>query len=61
MLGKVLGLIERDAAALAFCSLAVIAGAYLKGYMSFGASILWVTSMSLVLTPTASRANGTDV
>ena len=51
MLKEVLGIIELDAAALVFCSLAVIAGAYLKGYTGFGASMLWVTSMSLVLPP----------
>ena len=51
MLTEVLGIIELDAAALAFCSLAVIVGAYLKGYTGFGASMLWVTSLSLVLPP----------
>ena len=28
---------------------AVLAGAYLKGYTGFGASMLWMTSLSLVL------------
>ena len=36
---------------LLFCVLAVLSGAYLKGYTGFGASMLWVTSLSLVLPP----------
>ncbi|HSS66569.1 MAG TPA: sulfite exporter TauE/SafE family protein [Gammaproteobacteria bacterium] len=36
---------------LAFCVIAVLGGAYLKGYTGFGASMLWVTSLSFVLPP----------
>jgi len=36
---------------LGLCLLAVSAGAFLKGYTGFGASMLWVTSLSLVLPP----------
>ncbi len=51
MVTEILRTIELDADALLFCALAVIAGAYLKGYTGFGASMLWVTSLSLVLPP----------
>ncbi len=51
MLTEVLRTIELDATTLAICALAVAAGAYLKGYTGFGASMLWVTSLSLVLPP----------
>ena len=40
-----------DAKALIFCVLAVLGGAFLKGYTGFGASMFWVTSLSLVLPP----------
>lgn len=40
-----------DAPGLLYCILAVAAGAYLKGYTGFGASMLWMTSLSLVLPP----------
>ena len=40
-----------DAPRLAYCLVAVLAGAYLKGYTGFGASMLWVTSLSLLLPP----------
>ncbi len=36
---------------LGYCVVAVAAGAYLKGYTGFGASMLWVTSLSLALPP----------
>lgn len=36
---------------LGICLVAVSAGAFLKGYTGFGASMLWVTSLSLVLPP----------
>ena len=34
-----------------YCLVAVLAGAWLKGYTGFGASMLWMTSLSLVLPP----------
>ena len=34
-----------------FCVVAVLAGAYLKGFTGFGASMFWVASLSLVLPP----------
>ena len=40
-----------DAPRLAYSLVAVLTGAYLKGYTGFGASMLWVTSLSLVLPP----------
>ena len=40
-----------DATAFALCVLAVVIGAFVKGYSGFGASMLWVTSLSLVLPP----------
>lgn len=51
MVTEILRTIELDAGTLMFCALAVVAGAYLKGYTGFGASMLWVTSLSLVLPP----------
>ena len=40
-----------SASAILYGLLAVLAGAYLKGYTGFGASMLWMTSLSLVLPP----------
>jgi hypothetical protein len=37
--------------ALGFCIVAVLIGAVVKGYTGFGASMLWATSLSLVLPP----------
>ncbi|MEM7022429.1 MAG: sulfite exporter TauE/SafE family protein, partial [Pseudomonadota bacterium] len=37
--------------ALAFGVLAVFVGAVIKGYAGFGSSMVWVTSVSLVLPP----------
>ena len=34
---------------MAICVAAVLVGAYIKGYSGFGASMLWVTSLSLGL------------
>lgn len=51
MMTEILGAFELDAAGLVYSALAVIAGAYLKGYTGFGASMLWVTSLSLILPP----------
>jgi uncharacterized membrane protein YfcA len=36
---------------LAFSVVAVLVGAFIKGYTGFGASMVWVTSLSLVLPP----------
>lgn len=36
---------------LGLCSVAVLAGAYLKGFTGFGASMFWMTSLSLLLPP----------
>lgn len=38
-------------AGLAYVLLAVLAGAFIKGYSGFGASMVWVASLSLVLPP----------
>lgn len=38
-------------AGLAFSVLAVLVGAFVKGFAGFGASMVWVTSLSLVLPP----------
>ena len=40
-----------DASTFLYCLVAVLAGAWLKGYTGFGASMLWMTSLSLVLPP----------
>lgn len=36
-----------------FAALAVLAGAYVRGYSGFGSSLLWISSLSLVLPPAA--------
>jgi hypothetical protein len=36
---------------LALCGIAVLVGAFLKGYTGFGASMFWMTSLSLLLPP----------
>ncbi len=51
MLSQILNLTGLSAASFLFSFIAVFAGAYLKGYTGFGASMLWVTSLSLVLPP----------
>ena len=51
MSNDLLAALALDPGALIFCVVAVFAGAYLKGYTGFGASMLWVTSLSLVLPP----------
>lgn len=43
--------IDLTSANLGFCLIAVLCGALLKGYTGFGASMLWMTSLSLVLPP----------
>lgn len=47
----VLDAADLSAASLLYSLVAVLAGAYLKGYTGFGASMLWMTSLSLVLPP----------
>lgn len=51
MLTEILAAMELGSAALIFCILSVLAGAYLKGYTGFGASMFWVASLSLILPP----------
>lgn len=51
MLTELLAALELDLSVFCFCLFAVLAGAYLKGYTGFGASMLWATSVSLVLPP----------
>lgn len=51
MLSGILSLTGLTAAGFLFCLIAVFSGAYLKGFTGFGASMLWVTSLSLVLPP----------
>ena len=51
MLSGILNLTELSAASFLFSLIAVFVGAYLKGFTGFGASMLWVTSLSLVLPP----------
>jgi uncharacterized protein len=48
LLAKLVGL---SPAGLAFGIAAVLLGAFIKGYTGFGASMVWVTSLSLVLPP----------
>ena len=51
MLSGILNLTGLTASSFTFSLIAVLAGAYLKGYTGFGASMLWVVSLSLVLPP----------
>lgn len=46
-----LGAVDLTPSGLGFCALAVLAGAFLKGYTGFGASMLWMTSLALLLPP----------
>lgn len=46
-----LGALALTPVAFGLCLLAVLAGAILKGYTGFGASMLWMTSLSLLLPP----------
>jgi uncharacterized membrane protein YfcA len=50
-MGTLSGAVGVDAYGLGFCLLAVLIGAFVKGYSGFGASMLWATSLSLVLPP----------
>lgn len=49
--GAVLNAAGLNASTFLYSLAAVLAGAYLKGYTGFGASMLWMTSLSLVLPP----------
>lgn len=42
---------EPGVGGVAFILLSVLAGAFVKGYSGFGASMMWVASLSLVLPP----------
>lgn len=48
---EVPGFAGLSAAGVAYCVLAVALGAFVKGYSGFGASMLWVTSLALILPP----------
>ena len=43
----ILDAVGLDTPRFMYCIVAVTAGAYLKGYTGFGASMLWMTSLSL--------------
>ena len=47
----ILDAVDLDTQRFVYCIAAVAAGAYLKGYTGFGASMLWMISLSLVLPP----------
>ena len=49
--GGILDATDLDVSSFAYGMVAVLAGAWLKGYTGFGASMLWMTSLSLVLPP----------
>ena len=49
--GWILDAVGLGAPRFLYCIVAVAAGAYLKGYTGFGASMFWMTSLSLVLPP----------
>ena len=51
MPGMILDAVGLDAPSLLHGLVAVLAGAFLKGYTGFGASMFWMTSLSLVLPP----------
>ena len=51
MLSGVLEATDLDGPGFLYGVAAVLAGAWLKGYTGFGASMLWMTSLSLVLPP----------
>ncbi len=40
-----------NSAILTFCIVAVFGGALVRGYTGFGSSLIWVSSLSLVLPP----------
>ena len=49
--GAIFDAVGLGVSSLLYCVVAVLAGAWLKGYTGFGASMLWMTSLSLVLPP----------
>ena len=49
--GGILDAVGLDASKFLYSLIAVMAGAWLKGYTGFGASMFWMTSLSLVLPP----------
>ena len=51
MISQVLSAIELSPLTLVFCLIFVILGGYLKGFAGFGASMFWMTSLSLVIPP----------
>jgi len=51
IVGGILDVTDLNASSFLYSMFAVLAGAYLKGYTGFGASMLWMTSLSLVLPP----------
>ena len=51
MPGWILEATGLDGPGLLYAAVAVLAGAWLKGYTGFGASMLWMTSLSLLLPP----------
>ena len=51
MLSGILDTTGLDGSDILYCAVAVLAGAWLKGYTGFGASMLWMTSLSLLLPP----------
>ena len=51
VLNGLLSRVDLHAASLVFSVVVVLAGAYLKGYTGFGASMLWMAGLSLVLPP----------
>lgn len=51
IVSAILGLVGLDGPSFLYGVVAVLVGAYLKGYTGFGASMLWMTSLSLVLPP----------
>jgi uncharacterized membrane protein YfcA len=42
-----------DAGPLAYSALAIFVGAFVRGYSGFGSSMIWVSSLTLVMPPTA--------
>ncbi len=51
MINQVLSAVDLSPFTLVFCLICVFLGGYLKGFTGFGASMLWMTSLSLTLPP----------
>ncbi len=51
MISQVLSAVGLSPLTLAFCLIYVFLGGYLKGFTGFGASMFWMTSLSLALPP----------